>query len=238
MKKKAAIRIPKPLYRQKRQPRKKASQQIEAANQERGVDKSFALHEAAELPKHSALRCVELFAGAGGLALAASKAGFEHDAVLELNHAACETIRSNQRRGYKLVSHWPLIEGDVHKQDFSTWHRRADIVSGGPPCQPFSIGGKHRAMHDYRNLFPEAARAVREIQPRAFVFENVKGLTRQSFAKYFSHIVLQLTYPGVQRLEHEDWPEHLARLERIRTEGATTGLAPQHLFPPSILDRS
>ena len=75
-------------------------------------------------------------------------------------------------------------------------------------------------MADRRNLFPEAARVVREIQPRAFVFENVKGLTRQSFAKYFSYIVLQLTYTGIVRGEYEDWIEHLGRLERIRTEGA------------------
>jgi len=74
-----------------------------------------------ELPaRRRALRCVELFAGAGGLAIAASNAGFEHEAVLEYNHDACETIRSNQRRGYELVCQWPLIEGDVHDQDFQT----------------------------------------------------------------------------------------------------------------------
>jgi DNA (cytosine-5)-methyltransferase 1 len=199
MKKKATVQSAKALYRQRLPVSKKA--RLEAVALRRP------------------LRCVELFAGAGGLALAASNAGFEHDAVLEYNHDACETIRANQRRGYELVRHWPLIEGDVHDQSFTSWQGRADLVSGGPPCQPFSIGGKHRAIADRRNLFPEAARAVREIQPRAFVFENVKGLTRQSFAKYFSYIVLQLTYPGVMRREHEDWLGHLARLERIRTEG-------------------
>jgi DNA (cytosine-5)-methyltransferase 1 len=74
-------------------------------------------------------------------------------------------------------------------------------------------------MGDRRNLFPEAARVVREVQPRAFVFENVKGLTRQSFAKYFGYIVLQLSYPGIIRRENEDWVDHLSRLERIRTQG-------------------
>lgn len=144
--------------------------------------------------------------------------------MLEYNHDACETIRANQRRGFELVRHWPLIEGDVHHQDFRGWQGRADLVSGGPPCQPFSIGGKHRAMADRRNLFPEAARVVREIQPRAFVFENVKGLTRESFAKYFSYIVLQLSYPDVVRRADEDWVEHLGRLERIRTEGVEPDL--------------
>jgi len=179
-------------------------------------DESCVVREEAGAPS-SALRCVELFAGAGGLAIAASNAGFEHDAVLEFNHDACETIRANQRRGYELVRHWPLVEGDVHNQDFSTWNGRVDLVSGGPPCQPFSIGGKHQAMGDRRNLFPEAARAVREVQPRAFVFENVKGLTRESFAKYFAYIVLQLTYPTVVKRVGEEWTQHLSRLERVKT---------------------
>ncbi len=185
---------------------------------------SVVREEPAVYSARKALRCVELFAGAGGLALAASNAGFEHDAVLEYNHDACETIRANQRRGFDLVRHWPLIEGDVHNQDFSTWQGRADLVSGGPPCQPFSIGGKHRAMGDRRNLFPEAARVVREIQPRAFVFENVKGLTRQTFAKYFNYILLQLSYPDVVCREQEDWIDHLSRLERIRTKGSEPDL--------------
>ena len=220
MKKVATSRKPKPLYRRKLPGNHAARRHEDVVQSSAKNDKAFVLRETIEAPKqHRPLRCVEIFAGAGGLALAASNAGFEHDAVLEYDHDACETIRANQRRGYELVRHWPLIEGDVHHQDFSHWRGRADLVSGGPPCQPFSIGGKHRAMADRRNLFPEAARVVREIQPRAFVFENVKGLTRQSFAKYFSHIVLQLTYPGIVRRDREDWMEHLARLERIRTEG-------------------
>ncbi len=67
-------------------------------------------------------------------------------------------------------------------------------------------------MGDRRNLFPEAVRAAREIQPRAFVFENVKGLLRESFAKYFGYIVLQLTYPEVTVRAGEDWTEHLERI--------------------------
>ena len=109
------------------------------------------------------------------------------------------------------MRHWPLIEGDVHNQDFRTWNGRVDMVSGGPPCQPFSIGGKHGAMGDRRNLFPEAVRAVREIQPRAFVFENVKGLLRESFAKHSGHIVLQLSYPLLTLRMGEDWTERLTR---------------------------
>ena len=190
MKKKSAPKKATPLYRQKLPKRKNPPCHGSSSN-----GSCILSEKPAELSSCRPLHCVELFAGAGGLAIAASNAGFEHDAVLEFNHDACETIRANQQRGYDLVRHWPLIEGDVHDQDFQTWNGRVDLVSGGPPCQPFSIGGKHGAMGDRRNLFPEAARAVREIQPRAFVFENVKGLLRESFAKYFGYIVLQLSYP-------------------------------------------
>lgn len=206
MKKKSALKNRTPLYRQKAPKRNKPMGRREPLRRILSDAGSCILREGPpELAPRQPLRCVELFAGAGGLALAASNAGFEHDAVIEYNHEACETIRANQRRGYELISHWPLIEGDVHHQDFRTWHGRADLVSGGPPCQPFSIGGKHRAMADRRNLFPEAARVVREVQPRAFVFENVKGLTRQSFAKYFNYIVLQLGYPDIVRRKREEW---------------------------------
>ena len=212
-------KAPIPLYRQKL-PRRSTAQHL----REYEPSGSICVREDEVPIQHRAPRCVELFAGAGGLAIAASRAGFEHDAVLEYNRDACETIRANQRRGYELVRHWPLIEGDVHHQDFQTWAGRVDLVSGGPPCQPFSIGGKHGAMGDHRNLFPEAARAVREIRPRAFVFENVKGLLRESFAKYFGYIVLQLTYPDVTAQAGEEWAEHLSRLERIKTKGLETDL--------------
>jgi DNA (cytosine-5)-methyltransferase 1 len=225
MKKKSAQKKIKALYRRKPPKRKISSSCVKPAFHS-SSDAGYCgfREEPTEVSTRRALRCVELFAGAGGLALAASNTGFYHDAVLEYDHDACETIRANQRRGYDLVRHWPLIEGDVHDQDFQTWSGRVDLVSGGPPCQPFSIGGKHGAMGDRRNLFPEAARSVREIQPRAFVFENVKGLLRESFAKYFSYIVLQLSYPRVTLRAGEDWTEHLARLERIKMKGAEPDL--------------
>lgn len=170
------------------------------------------------------MNCVELFAGAGGLALGASNLGFEHRAVLELNPHACDTIRANQRQKFEPVMHWPLLEVDVRLVDFKKWQGEVQIVTGGPPCQPFSIGGKHRGSTDHRNLFPEAVRAVREICPKAFVFENVKGLVRESFVKYFNYILLQLTYPSFVRRENEEWMDHLGRLERFHTRGFDTDL--------------
>jgi DNA (cytosine-5)-methyltransferase 1 len=158
------------------------------------------------------MRSVELFAGAGGLALAMANAGFEHAAVIEWNADACETFRHNQRLHMHSVERWPLYQGDVREFDFSGV-KDVMVVSGGPPCQPFSLGGKHRAYSDHRDMFPEAVRAVRELRPKAFIFENVKGLMRETFADYFEYIHLQLTHPGFTRRRNESWREHRARLE-------------------------
>jgi DNA (cytosine-5)-methyltransferase 1 len=170
------------------------------------------------------LRSVELFAGAGGLALGLSAAGFAHEAVIEWDRDACETIRSNQARGLEPLIHWPLYEMDVNRFDCSTIRRPVDIVSAGVPCQPWSIGGKHRGQDDDRNLFPETLRIIRELQPKAILIENVKGLLRKSFASYFGYIHLMLTHPEIVRRPDELWSDHLRRLENHHTAGKFRGL--------------
>ncbi|SCY13373.1 DNA cytosine methyltransferase [Nitrosospira sp. Nsp13] len=160
------------------------------------------------------MRSVELFAGAGGLAIGMASAGFQHAAVVEWDHDACETFRENQLRHAHAVEGWPVHEVDARSFNFGTLGQDIAVVSGGPPCQPFSMGGKHQAQRDDRNMFPEAVRAVRELMPKAFIFENVKGLTRKTFASYFSHIHLQLQYPELTRRKDENWMQHRARLEQ------------------------
>ena len=83
------------------------------------------------------MKAVELFAGAGGLALGVSLAGFKPLAVVEWDKWACDTIRQNQERGYPLVADWPLHEGDVRDFDWSSINEQVDLLAGGPPCQPF-----------------------------------------------------------------------------------------------------
>jgi DNA (cytosine-5)-methyltransferase 1 len=162
------------------------------------------------------MRSVELFAGAGGLAIGMANAGFHHAAVIEWDHDACETFRENQRHHLRSVEKWPLHEGDVRAFDYTSL-RDVMVVSGGPPCQPFSLGGKHKGFLDKRDMFPEAVRAVHELRPKAFIFENVKGLMRETFASYFEYVNLQLTHPGLLRRKSESWREHRARLERHHT---------------------
>lgn len=164
------------------------------------------------------MRAVELFAGAGGLGMGVSRAGFRPIEVVEWNRDCRDTIRENRARGAEAVRHWPAeVLGDVREVDFRRHEGKVQLVSGGPPCQPFSLGGKHRAHGDARDMFPEAVRAVREIRPAAFIFENVKGLTRASFQSYFEYIVLQLQYPELVARGDEDWADHLRRLERHHT---------------------
>ncbi|WP_043290194.1 DNA cytosine methyltransferase, partial [Burkholderia pseudomallei] len=145
-------------------------------------------------------------------------------AVVEWDHDACETFRENQRHHAHAVEGWPVHEVDARGFDFRSLTADIAVVSGGPPCQPFSMGGKHQAQRDERNMFPEAVRAVRELRPKAFIFENVKGLTRESFASYFSYIHLQLQYPELSRRKGENWLHHRARLEQHHSanKGAAT----------------
>lgn len=163
------------------------------------------------------MRSVELFAGAGGLAMGMGRAGFNHAAVVEWDHDSCETFRFNQQNHAHDVERWPVFEGDARAFDYGTIGGEVMVVSGGPPCQPFSMGGKARGHMDERDMFPQAVRAVRELQPKAFIFENVKGLLRQSFASYFEYVHLQLSHPELTRKKGETWEKHHARLERHHT---------------------
>lgn len=162
------------------------------------------------------MRAIELFAGAGGLGMGVSRAGFTPAMIVERDRWCCDTIRENRTGGVDALSHWPEpTEGDVRSVDFGPFEEKIELVSGGPPCQPFSLGGKHAGNRDDRDMWPEAVRAVREVKPKAFVFENVKGLTRASFNAYFAYINLQLTYPEVAKVtDEEPWTEHHRRLEQ------------------------
>jgi len=165
------------------------------------------------------MKSVELFAGAGGLAMGISLAGFESLAVVEWDKWACDTIRENQRRGFPVVRDWPLWEGDVRDFDWASIPEGIELLAGGPPCQPFSMAGKHRAFGDKRDMFPSTVEIVRKLRPKSFIVENVKGLTRSSFANYYQYILLQLEFPEVVRKDRDSWQEHMKRLQAEKTSG-------------------
>ncbi|MEN9461422.1 MAG: (cytosine-5-)-methyltransferase [Pseudomonadota bacterium] len=114
-------------------------------------------------------RSIELFAGAGGLAIGLEKAGFEAVALNEWDKHACNTLRNNRPQ-------WNVLEGDIQQIDFTAF-KNIDFISGGFPCQAFSYAGKQLGFEDTRGtLFFEFARAIKETQPQVFLGENVRGL--------------------------------------------------------------
>lgn len=153
------------------------------------------------------MKSLEIFSGAGGLAKGLELAGFQHAAFVEFNKHACASLHEN-------FDAEKVFFGDIKDFDLGALDG-VDVVAGGPPCQPFSLGGKHKADQDSRDMFPYAIRVIERLTPKAFVFENVKGLLRASFADYFEYIILRLGYPGFTAKPGADWKEHLSCLRSI-----------------------
>lgn len=158
------------------------------------------------------MKCVELFTGCGGLAMGLSRAGFNALRMAEWDRPSVLNVLHNRDRGVQFVSDWPIHQEDVRGVDWSAYGG-VELVAGGPPCQPFSIGGRHRGHEDERDMWPEAVRAVREVQPAGFIFENVRGLTRAAFADYLKWVTLSLSRPGIAQRKDESRQDHLTRLE-------------------------
>ena len=167
------------------------------------------------------MNSIELFAGAGGMSLGLEKAGWRSKLLIERDSHACNTLRLNRENEFHLSRSWNVLEGDVRDVDYGSIEEKIDLIAGGPPCQPFSLGGKHNAHLDERDMFPEAIRAIRELRPKYFLFENVKGLLRKSFAEYFGYILIRLRNPFETNNRGESWQKHLARLTSLEnTRGA------------------
>lgn len=157
---------------------------------------------------------LELFSGCGGLALGVARAGFNHLLLVERNAEAAATVASNAVRGVEHVAKWPYKMLDVREVDW-THYRGVDVVAGGPPCQPFGIGGKALGPDDERDMWPEAVRAVREAEPMAFAFENVFGMLRDRFESYVAWVKACLERPYYPRNARETHEGHLKRLSRL-----------------------
>jgi DNA (cytosine-5)-methyltransferase 1 len=161
------------------------------------------------------MNSLELFSGAGGLAKGLELAGFNHSALVEFNKHAYASLCEN-------FDAKKVFLGDV--RDFNLdGLDNIDLVAGGPPCQPFSLGGKHQADRDKRDMFPAAIHAIlfqrgsanERLKPKAFIFENVKGLLRATFAEYFEYIQLRLTYPSFNVEINSNWQQHLDELRTV-----------------------
>jgi DNA (cytosine-5)-methyltransferase 1 len=137
------------------------------------------------------LSCIEICAGAGGQALGLEKAGFEPEALIEIEKQCRDTLSYNR-------SQWNVLKGeqsDVRLFD-GTPYKGIDLLSGGVPCPPFSIAGKQLGKDDDRDLFPEALRLVDECKPRAVMLENVRGFLDAVFEDYRCNLKNQLEKMG------------------------------------------
>lgn len=160
-------------------------------------------------------RSVELFSGVGGLALGMSRAGWSHALLVEWDSDAHATVLHNQRCGIEHVASWPAIQADVQGVKWKPYRGKVRAITGGPPCQPFAIGGKKRGHEDARDMWSEAVRAVREVEPEAFIFENVRNLAGPKFRSYLEWVKQCLRHPNHPRRDAETHAEHLARLRSL-----------------------
>lgn len=134
------------------------------------------------------LTSLEICGGAGGQGLGLELAGFSHAAVVELEPAACETLRINR-------SSWNVLEMNVRELK-GTDYRGIDLFAGGVPCPPFSIAGKQLGPDDERDLFPTALELVRQSKPAAVMLENVPGFATAKFSDYRREIAAKLSRWG------------------------------------------
>ncbi|WP_322037734.1 DNA cytosine methyltransferase [Burkholderia cepacia] len=131
---------------------------------------------------------IEICSGAGGQALGLEMAGFDHEALVEIEPPACATLRANRPE-------WQVFEADL--RTFSARdYKGIDLLAGGVPCPPFSKAGKQLGADDERDLFPEAIRLVDECRPRAVMLENVRGLLDPVFDDYRNNVEKQLRKLG------------------------------------------
>lgn len=173
-------------------------------------------------------RHIELFAGAGGLAIGCKQAGFPAAQFYEIDKHSCATLRHN------IESKTPTLAGEVHEGGVENveWDKTPGpvrLLAGGAPCQPFSLGGRHLAWKDGRNLFPEVFRAMRHLRPDALLLENVRGLQRPDFRPYLEYVLCQAADPCIAPASVEEtWQEHLVRIRRH--QGARNYTPEYHVF--------
>lgn len=134
---------------------------------------------------------IDLFAGAGGLSLGLKAAGWDVRIAVEYDQTAIATHRKNMPDTLHLCD-------DIREIDFRDYAGTIDLVAGGPPCQPFSVSGKQLGKLDLRDMVPEFVRVIREVRPRAFLMENVAGLTTERFLPYLEDRIEELRALGYE----------------------------------------
>ncbi len=179
-------------------------------------------------------KIIELFAGCGGLALGLESAGFESVLVNEIDTDASKTLKLNR-------PNWNVINKDVSEVSFLKFHNKVDMISGGFPCQAFSYAGNKLGFDDTRGtLFYEFARAVKEVNPKVFVAENVKGLSSHDDGRTLETIRSVIKELGYELVAEEVLKAIFYKVpqkrERLILVAVRNDLAPyvRYAYPPKF----
>jgi DNA (cytosine-5)-methyltransferase 1 len=178
---------------------------------------------------------IELFAGAGGLALGLEAAGLKCIALNEINHWAAETLKKNRPK-------WNVIENDIKNVSFSEYKNEVDVVTGGFPCQAFSYAGNRLGFQDARGtLFYEFARVVKETMPAICIGENVRGLlnhekgrTLKGMISILDEIGYRVLEPQILKAIHFNTPQ---KRERLVIVGIRKDIDIEFKYPQPNLDK-
>ena len=176
----------------------------------------------------TAVTAIELFAGAGGIALGLEQAGISTLEYVEFDKVCCETLRANRPE-------WNVICDDIHNVSFKKYKDKVDIVTGGFPCQAFSYAGKKMGFDDTRGtLFHEFARCVKEVRPKMFLAENVRGLASHDNGRTLSVIIgvlEELGYTVQKQILNAAYFGVGQKRERIVIIGVKKGLPITFTYP-------
>lgn len=161
------------------------------------------------------MRSIEIFSGAGGMALGISKAGFKTALLVDKDKTSITTLKKNKKL-LNAKRETKIIHDDVSAIEYADMKGKISLLAGGPPCQPFSIGGKRKGSDDVRDMFPELARIIHCVQPEAFLIENVRGLKGEKFKNYLEYLRLLLTFPFLTQTTQKDWRLHLREMQNYQ----------------------
>ena len=191
--------------------------------------------------KYNGIRTLSLFSGGGGLDIGFEKAGFEILFATDFNHECCETLKLN--RGVTLSEKLSVLEHDITTLDLDVLPKEIDMIIGGPPCQSFSASGRRAGgaagkLDKRGNLFESYVKVVDRLKPKAFLFENVRGILSTNKGDDFKEIIAAFSALGYtiekRLLDAEDYgvPQQRERLFIVGHKMGIPFLYPKPVFGP------
>ncbi|MGV9878300.1 DNA cytosine methyltransferase [Streptomyces sp. NPDC003006] len=173
---------------------------------------------------------VEVCAGAGGQAAGLHNAGFKHAALIEIDKDACQTLRDNTGTNPEWAG-CRVIEADLREFDSASLglaRGELDLLAGGVPCPPFSAAGKQLGRDDERDLFPRMLELVDELEPKAVMIENVRGLLDPKFVEYRHEIIKRLESMGYEKCYWEALEAKRYGVPQLRPRAILVAMKPQY----------